>query len=82
MIFTEVIFIMKVTVNTATPIKQSDGSWKVVLKTTEEEIPDKGRGSVFCNACVQDAFPECRKWCTAYLPADEQKKLHAERYSK
>lgn len=67
---------MIVKVNTATPVKQRDGSWKVVLKTTYEDVSDKGRGNLFCNACKKDYFPKCREHCTAYLPADEQRKLH------
>ncbi len=60
----------------ATPVKKKDGTWDVVIEEFEEDIPDKGRGCLFCNACAYDGFPECREWCTAYLPADEQKRIN------
>lgn len=59
----------------ATPVKQKDGTWKVVVEEFDEDIPDKGRGCLFCNACVQDNFPQCRENCIAYLPADEQRRI-------
>lgn len=52
----------------ATPVKKKDGTWDVITEEFEEDIPDKGRGCLFCNACAYDGFPECREWCTAYLP--------------
>ena len=34
----------------ACPVKQKDGTWKVVLKDYEEDIPDLGREDLICNA--------------------------------
>ena len=45
------------------PIRKEDGSWTTVIKEFEEEIPDKGRHSLICNKCIEESYPECRKWC-------------------
>lgn len=47
----------------ACPVKQKDGTWKVVVKHFEEEIPDLGRHSLICNKCGEKSYPQCVKTC-------------------
>lgn len=54
----------------ACPVQQKDGSWKVVLKKFEEDIPDKGRHLLICNKCGVSTYPDCitscqieKSWC-------------------
>ena len=54
---------MKVKSKMSCPIRKEDGSWTTVIKEFEEEIPDKGRLSLICNKCIEESYPECRKWC-------------------
>ena len=54
---------MKVKSQMSCPIRKEDGSWTTVIKEFEEEIPDKGRHSLICNKCIEESYPECRKWC-------------------
>lgn len=50
-------------VKVAEPVKKKDGTWDVIVKEIEEDVPDKGRGSYICNKCSFDEFPDCKKWC-------------------
>lgn len=61
---------MKVKSRMADPVRQPDGSWKVVLREFEEEIPDLGRHSLICNKCGVKSYPKCREWC----PIEKSKK--------
>lgn len=54
---------MKVKFMAACPVKHPDGTWDVVTKEVEEDVPDKGRHHVICNKCPNDNYPECRKTC-------------------
>ncbi len=47
----------------ADPVPQGDGTWKVVLREFEENIPDLGRHRLICNKCGNKTYPECRKKC-------------------
>lgn len=51
---------MKMKVKVAEPVKRKDGTWDVIVKEIEEDVPDKGRGSYLCNKCSFDEFPECK----------------------
>ena len=59
---------MTVKTTVANPVKQKDGSWKVVAEEIEEEVPNLGREHLMCNFCGYGAYPECKEWCKAYLP--------------
>ena len=48
---------------TAVPVKQPDGTWKVILEESEEEVPDLGRPLLICNKCGWSTYPECMEWC-------------------
>lgn len=54
---------MKVKSRMASPIKQNDGTWRVVVKEFEEDISDLGRHTMICNKCGEPSYPECRKRC-------------------
>lgn len=56
----------------AVPERQPDGSWHVVLKEFDEEIPDKGRHTAVCNECLEDSYPGCMEWCP--FEADARKR--------
>ena len=45
------------------PVKQKDGLWTTVIKEFDEEIPDLGRHSMYCNKCGDSHYPECAKRC-------------------
>ena len=45
------------------PVKQKDGTWTTVIKEFDEEIPDKGRHTLMCNACDSKSYPKCMEWC-------------------
>jgi hypothetical protein len=47
----------------ACPVRNKDGSWKMVVKEFNEEIPDLGRHSLYCNKCGDPHYPECAKRC-------------------
>lgn len=47
----------------AVPVKQKNGSWKVVIKEFNEDIPDLGRHCLICNKCGLPSYPTCRTWC-------------------
>lgn len=50
------------------PVKQSDGTWKVVIREFEEEIPDLGREELICNHCGWPDYPKCKEdWCKAWV---------------
>lgn len=52
----------------ACPVRQKDGSWKVVNKPYEEDIPDLGREELICNDCGHPSYPECKKtFCKAWV---------------
>lgn len=59
---------MKVMMHGIIPVKQADGTWKVVEEEHEEEVPDLGREHLMCNMCKYNGYPECLSWCKAYLP--------------
>lgn len=67
---------MKVKCKAGVPIKRKDGSWEVVIKDTERDIPDKGRDHWMCNLCSRGDYPNCKRDCTKYLPADEQRRIN------
>lgn len=50
------------------PVRRKDGSWTTVVKEFDEDIPDLGRHSLFCNACGFTAYPKCTEWCKAAPP--------------
>ena len=68
---------MKVKSKMACPIRQKDGSWKVVTKEYEEDIPDLGRHRMICNDCGFPSYPSCMEWCPveASIIAKEKEKL-------
>ena len=52
----------------ADPVRQSDGSWKVISRDYEEDIPDLGREELICNQCGWPSYPKCkREWCKAWV---------------
>lgn len=58
----------------ACPVKQKDGTWKVVLKDYEEDIPDLGREDLICNACGWTDYPNCKEtWCKAWVRHTKKK---------
>lgn len=54
---------MKIKSRMICPVKRPDGTWDVVTKEFEEDIPDKGRHSMICNKCPRDDYPKCRETC-------------------
>jgi len=52
----------------ACPVRQKDGSWKVVVKHFEEDIPDLGRETLMCNKCGFSAYPKCKSICRGWIP--------------
>ena len=54
---------MKVKCRVASPVKQRDGSWKVITEEFEKDVPDKGRATVHCNDCELGNYPKCMKLC-------------------
>lgn len=61
---------MTVKMTGAVPVKQKDGSWRVVTQEREVDIPDLGREHQMCNLCGFSTYPECMKYCKTYLPND------------
>ncbi len=59
---------MKVKSHIVEPIQRPDGSWTTVLKEFEEDIPDLGRESIFCNKCGWSTYPQCKEWCNNWKP--------------
>lgn len=59
---------MKVKSHVIKPVRQKDGSWKVVTEEIEEEVPPLGREHLMCNFCGYGEYPDCMSWCKAYLP--------------
>jgi hypothetical protein len=58
----------------ACPVKQKDGTWKVVLKDYEEDIPDLGREDLICNKCGWTDYPNCKEtWCKAWVRHTKKK---------
>lgn len=51
----------------ARPIRQKDGTWKVILRELDEEIPDLGRETIICNKCGWSTYPKCKDWCKAWV---------------
>ena len=47
----------------ACPVRQKDGTWKVIVKHFEENIPDLGRHTLICNKCGEKSYPQCMKNC-------------------
>lgn len=56
----------------ACPEQQPDGSWKVIVKEFDEEIPDLGRHCMMCNKCGEKTYPKCTEWCPAELNRQER----------
>jgi len=54
---------VKVKSRMACPVRQKDGSWKVITKEFEEDIPDLGRHRLICNKCGFSSYPACKEWC-------------------
>lgn len=54
---------MRVKSRAAEPVKQKDGSWKVVVREFYEDIPDLGRHTLMCNDCGEKSYPKCCEWC-------------------
>ncbi len=54
---------MKVMCREARPVRQPDGSMKVIVSEVERDIPDKGRTPLFCNHCPLDNYPQCKPGC-------------------
>ena len=65
---------MIVKARSATPVKQKDGSWKVVIEEFDEEIPDLGRHTIICNKCGWSTYPECMDWCKAHIKSTLEKR--------
>lgn len=58
----------------ACPVKQKDGTWKVVLKDYEEDIPDLGREDLICNSLWLDGLSDCKEtWCKAWVRHTKKK---------
>ena len=53
---------MKMKSQMVCPIKK-DGKWMTIVKTFEEDVPDLGRNSIFCNKCGMSNYPECQTQC-------------------
>ena len=58
----------------ACPVKQKNGTWKVVVKEFDEDIPELGRKHLICNSCKFDGYPECMTWCGVINPKNNQLK--------
>ncbi len=54
----------------ASPIRQKNGTWKIVVEEFEENIPDLGRHRLMCNKCGTKSYPSCMEWC----PIEKSKK--------
>ncbi len=67
---------MKYTYRCASPVQQSDGSWKVVLETITEDIEDLHRHRAFCSKCANKDYPACRAWCPLEKPPAVYKNKH------
>lgn len=52
----------------ACPVRQKDGTWKVIVKHFEEDIPDLGRETLMCNKCGFSAYPKCKSICRGWMP--------------
>jgi len=59
---------LKVKCKAYRPVKQQDGSWKIVTENVERDIPELGREHIMCNICGWSTYPKCQEWCKAYLP--------------
>lgn len=55
---------MKVKCRVASPVRQKDGSWKVITEKVEEDIPDLGRVTMLCNKCGFKTCPKCMEFCS------------------
>lgn len=65
---------MKVKSRMACPVKQKDGSWDIVVKEFEEDIPDLGREELMCNKCGRADYPKCKEtFCKAWVPHTSKK---------
>lgn len=73
--------VIRVKSRMACPVKQKNGSWDVVLKEFDEDIPDLGREYLICNKCGFSTYPKCLEWCkvtrkkTRLEAIEESKKL-------
>lgn len=70
---------MKVQSSIAKPVKQKDGSWKVVVEHFEEEVPFPERKELLCQFCRLTCadYPRCVPDCAclkSYQSAE--KKMH------
>lgn len=45
------------------PVRKKDGTWTAVIKEYDEDIPDLGRHSLWCNKCGDPHYPDCTKFC-------------------
>lgn len=59
----------------ARPVKQSDGSYKVITREVEVDMPNLGRHSFMCNMCQWPEYPKCRDTCANGWLDDEGKKI-------
>lgn len=57
---------MKVHSRMISPVKKADGTWTTVIEEFEEDIPDLGRETLFCNSCTWPGYPECKKFCKGW----------------
>ncbi len=72
---------MKVQSSILKPVKQKDGSWKVVVEHFEEEVPFPERKDSLCQFCrlTFEDYPHCVQDCPclkSYKSAE--KKMHDE----
>lgn len=56
---------MKVQSSILKPVKQKDGSWKVVVEHFEEEVPFPERKYRICQFCryIGENYPDCLNDC-------------------
>ena len=73
--------VIRVKSRMACPVRQKNGSWKVIEKRFIENVPDLGREYLICNSCGFSAYPACLEWCkvtrkkTRLEAIEESKKL-------
>lgn len=54
---------MKVKCRVANPVRQKDGSFKVIMEEFEKDIKDRGRVTAHCNDCQFGNYPKCMNLC-------------------
>lgn len=51
------------------PVQDENGEWSLKEEEFDEDIPDLGRGSLFCNSCSSKQYPDCKQICNCWKHA-------------